>query len=74
MGSIGSHTIKNYTAVGDSVTLASRLQSHAEPRQILLNTTAYERVRLHVTARELGFVQMKGHSEPDLVYEVLRLK
>ena len=74
VGSIGSHTIKNYTAVGDSVSLASRLQSHAEPRQILLNTTAYERVRLHVDARELGYVQVKGHSEPDLVYEVLGLK
>ena len=74
VGSIGSHTIKNYTAVGDSVSLASRLQSHAERRQILLNTTAYRRVRDYVTARELGYVQVKGHREPDLVYEVLGLR
>ncbi|HOU12930.1 MAG TPA: adenylate/guanylate cyclase domain-containing protein [Anaerolineae bacterium] len=74
VGSIGSHTIKNYTAIGDSVSLASRLQSHAAPRQILLNVTAYERVRIHVNARELGYVQVKGHSEPDLVFEVLGLR
>jgi len=74
VGSIGSNTIKNYTAIGDSVSLASRLQSHAEPMQILLNVLAYERVRDHVVARELGYVQVKGHSEPDLVFEVLRLK
>ncbi len=74
VGSIGSHTIKNYTAVGDCVSLASRLQSHAAPLQILLNTAAYDNVYMHVRARELGYVQVKGHSEPDLVFEVLGLR
>lgn len=74
VGSIGSHTIKNYTAIGDCVSLAFRLQSHAAPLQILLNTTAYDNVYMHVRARELGYVQMKGHSEPDLVFEVLGLR
>jgi adenylate cyclase len=74
VGSIGSHTIKNYTAIGDCVSLASRLQGHAAPLQILLNTTAYDNVCTHVRARELGYVQVKGHSEPDLVFEVLGLR
>ncbi len=74
VGSIGSHTIKNYTAVGDCVSLASRLQSHATPFQILLNVTAYDYVAEHVRVREIGFVQVKGHSEPDLVFEVLGLR
>ncbi len=74
VGSIGSHTIKNYTAIGDCVSLASRLQSHASPLQILLNTTAYDNVCDHVRARELGYIQVKGHSEPDLVFEVLGLR
>ncbi len=74
VGSIGSTMIKNYTAIGDSVNLASRLQAHAEPMQILLNLTAYRQVADHVVAREIGYVQVKGHSEPDLVYEVLGLR
>lgn len=74
VGSIGSHTIKNYTAIGDCVSLAARLQSHAAPLQILLNTTAYDNVCARVRARELGYIQVKGHSEPDLVFEVLGLR
>lgn len=73
VGSIGSTMIKNYTAIGDSVNLASRLQQHAEPQQVLLNAPAYAQVREQVKARELGYVKVKGHSEPDLVYEVLGL-
>jgi len=74
VGSIGSHAIKNYTAIGDCVSLASRLQTHAGPLQILLNTTAYDNVYMHVRARELGYIHVKGHSEPDLVFEVLGLR
>jgi PAS domain S-box-containing protein len=73
IGNVGSATIHNYTAIGDSVNTAQRLQTHAKPGQILLNTTAYERVREHVIGRELGLVQLKGHSEPDRVFEVLGL-
>lgn len=74
VGSIGSNTIKNYTAIGDSVNLASRLQNLAKPLQILLNVPAYEQVREAVLVQELGYRKIKGHSEPDLVYEVLGLR
>ncbi len=74
VGSIGSSRIKNYTAIGDCVSLASRLQSHAAPMQILLNVSAYEMVQDHVIVQELGYIQVKGHSEPDLVFEVMGLK
>lgn len=74
IGSIGSNEIRNYTAIGDCVNLASRLQGHAGPGQILLSAPAYELVRDRVEGRELGYIQVKGHSDPDLVYEVLGLK
>ncbi len=74
VGNIGSATIHNYTAIGDSVNMAQRLQGHAAPGQILLNHAAFERVREHVQGRELGLVHLKGHSEQDWVYEVVGLR
>jgi len=74
VGNIGSTTQHTYTAIGDIVNLAYVLQSHAKPGQILIGVTTYERVRNHVIAHELGPVQLKGHSQPDLVFEVLGLR
>jgi len=74
VGNIGSSLLQNYTAIGDSVNVASRLQTHAHAGQILLNPTAYERVRDRTVAREFGYIQVKGHSESDLVYELLGLR
>ncbi len=74
VGNIGSSVLRDYTAIGDSVNLASRLQSLARPGQILLNLRAYEQVKDQVIARELGYLKIKGHSSPDLVFEVLDLR
>lgn len=74
VGNIGSTTHHTYTAIGDIVNLAYVLQSYARPGQVLIGVTTYERVREHIVARELGPVQLKGHSQPDLVFEVLGLR
>lgn len=74
VGNVGSPELHNYTAIGDSVNLAARLQSYAQGGQVLLDVKAYEQVCDRIVARELGAVQVKGHSEPDLVFEVLRLR
>jgi|YNPNPStandDraft_1061719.scaffolds.fasta_scaffold02366_6 PAS domain S-box-containing protein len=74
VGFIGTEQQMNYTAIGSSVNLASRLQSVAAPGQILLSQTAYERVKDYVEARLLPPLEAKGFSEPLVAYELLGLK
>jgi len=74
VGNIGTVQQMNYTAIGSSVNLASRLQGAAAPGQILLTEAAYRRVQNEVEARLLPPVELKGFSEPVAVYELLGLK
>ncbi len=45
VGRVGSGDIKDYTAVGDTVNVAQRLQSEARPGEILMSESVYEHVR-----------------------------
>jgi len=74
VGNIGSAILHNFTAIGDCVNISSRLSSTAEPGQILISAEAYKRVKDQVETRFIGHVQVRGHSHPDPVYEVLGLK
>jgi len=74
VGNVGTAEQMNYTAIGSSVNLASRLQSAAAPGQILLSHAVYQRVRRHVKARPLPPMNVKGFGEPITVYELLGLK
>jgi class 3 adenylate cyclase len=66
--------VQSFTAIGDCVNFSSRLSELAGPGQILISAGAYERVADHVDVRFIGDVQVKGHSQPDPVYEVVGLK
>jgi class 3 adenylate cyclase len=72
VGNIGSEAIRNFTAIGDTVNLASRLQGRAEGGQVLINAATYAQVRAQVEARPLGKIQVKGREELAEVYELLR--
>ncbi|MDY7076073.1 MAG: adenylate/guanylate cyclase domain-containing protein [Chloroflexota bacterium] len=74
VGNIGSAVLHNFTAIGDCVNVSSRLSSIAEPGQILISAETYDRVKDHVETNFIGHVYVKGHSQPEPVYEVLRLK
>jgi adenylate cyclase len=74
VGNIGSSVVQNFTAVGDCVNVSSRLSDLAGPGQVLISAEAYERVKDRVEARFVGHVPVKGHSQPDPVYEVVGLR
>jgi PAS domain S-box-containing protein len=74
VGNIGNAKQQNYTAIGDSVNYAKRLQENAKQDQILISQSAYARVKDYVQANVLEPLLVKGHSTPEAVYEVLGLK
>ena len=73
VGNIGSPVVQNFTAIGNCVNFSCRLSDLAGPGQILVSAEAYERVKDHVETKFVGYVQVKGHSQPDAIYEVLGL-
>jgi class 3 adenylate cyclase/FixJ family two-component response regulator len=72
-GNIGSATLKrlDYTVIGDVVNTAQRLQSSAGKGQILINETAYEKVKVSFNCALLGTRSFKNKSVECKVYEVI---
>jgi len=65
VGNVGTAELMNYTAIGDSVNLAKRLQENAEAGQILLSQSTYQAVRGRVRVRALrvcfkSYVHLRG--------------
>lgn len=74
VGNIGSRErIQNYTAIGDVVNVASRLESNASDNNILLNHATFARVRRHVEVEKLPPLYVKNKSEPLDVWHLKKL-
>ncbi len=70
VGNVGATQIMGFTAVGDTVNVAARLQGLARSGQILVSAAAYERVQPWVMAREIGPVPVKNRREAVMTYEI----
>src|SRR5262249_11060183 len=71
VGTVGNDLKMDYTAIGDTTNLASRLESLAQPRTILVSEPTHRLVRGFFEVREVGPFTVKGKSEPVHAYEVL---
>jgi class 3 adenylate cyclase/putative methionine-R-sulfoxide reductase with GAF domain len=71
VGNIGSPRHMDYTAIGDEVNIASRLQSLAKGGQILVSRRVYDATEHLFEFREVGATQVKGKKQPIEVFEVL---
>ncbi len=63
----------NYTAIGDTVNVAKRLQERAEPGQVLISAEVYKQLGNSVRVNEVGEVSVKGRHQPVRVYELVSL-
>jgi len=72
VGNIGASERMEYTAIGDTVNLASRLQAATRDvnADILMSEYTYHALRGVVKANKIGPVQVKGRSEPVVTYAV----
>jgi class 3 adenylate cyclase/DNA-binding response OmpR family regulator len=74
VGNIGTAQQMNYTAIGDTVNLAKRLQEYAEGGQVILSQAIYEAARDFVTVADLGSLVVKGRTAPVHTYRLVGLK
>jgi len=72
-GNIGSANLKrlDYTVIGDSVNTAQRLQSKAQPGQILISASSYNKIKEFFNCSPVGQLTLRNKKEPLEVYEVL---
>jgi len=73
VGNIGTPQQMNYTAIGDTVNLAKRLQENARGGQIILGQAAYEAVKEVVMVEDLGPLVVKGHTAAEHAYALIGL-
>lgn len=76
VGNIGSDELFDYTAIGDGMNLASRLEGLNKyyGTKILVSDTTYEYVKDEFIFREVDLVSVKGKVKPVRIYELIDFK
>ena len=74
VGTFGTSNHLDYTVLGTQVNLASRLESAAEPDEILISHETWSLVKDTIMCRDKGEINVKGFSLPVKVYQVADLR
>lgn len=64
VGNVGGDEIADFTVLGDVVNTAARLQSMAQPGQIILTEETYQAVKKEFPNAEQRTFELKGKSQP----------
>ncbi len=74
VGNMGGAEKFDYTVIGDSVNIASRLEGANKVYRtgIIVSETTYEAVKHSILGRELDLLSVKGRSEPVRTFELIQ--
>ncbi len=71
VGQVGSNLVYEYTAMGDAINLAARIQSAARPMSLLITENTYRFVAPAFDCQDMGEIAIRGKREPVRAYEVI---
>ncbi len=71
VGNFGTENRLDYTLLGTEVNLANRLESAAEPGEILMSHETYSLVKDVIMCRDQGEIKVKGYQHPIRAYSAV---
>ena len=72
VSAIGDDLRMDYTAVGDTTNLASRMESQAKPGSIFVSDNTHKIIERYYELNHIGKTDVKGKEESQDIYEVLK--
>lgn len=73
VGNVGCEFRMDFTAIGDTVNTAARLEANAKKGQVLISDVLYERLKDRLEVKDVGEIPLKGKTKGVFVYEVTKI-